>query len=164
MKKEEQRENFRSLLGFKEHDIIKAIEKTTLKSLRETFKEENIKTDYKVLGYETDLYIHDYKFVVEIDEKDHQDRDNAREIERQKALEKELGSKFIRINPDKKSFNIFKAQNEIFKHIKESTKELAEKSLIDELSNKLLKLEFSKNNSIKTKCLKYVAEKILPTL
>ena len=83
MKKEEQRENFRSLLGFKEHYIIKVIGKTTLKSLRDTFKEENIKTDYKVLGYETDLYIHDYKFVVDIDEKDHQDRDNAREIERQ---------------------------------------------------------------------------------
>ena len=30
MKKEEQRENFRSLLGFKEHDITKVIEKATL--------------------------------------------------------------------------------------------------------------------------------------
>ena len=27
MKKEEQRENFRSLLGFKEHDIMRVIEK-----------------------------------------------------------------------------------------------------------------------------------------
>ena len=34
MKKEEQRENFRSLLGFKEHDIMKVIEKTTLESLK----------------------------------------------------------------------------------------------------------------------------------
>ena len=42
MKKEEQRENFRSLLGFKEHDIKKVIEKTTLESLRNTFEEENI--------------------------------------------------------------------------------------------------------------------------
>ena len=46
-----------------------------------------------------------------------------------------------------------KAQNEIFSHIKESnkklTKELNKKSLIDELSNKLLKLEFEKSNSIK---------------
>ena len=55
---------------------------------------------------------------MEIDEKDHQDRDISREIERQRALEKKLGCKFIRINPDKKK-NIFKAQNEILRHIKE---------------------------------------------
>ena len=74
---------------------------------------------------------------MEIVEKDLQDRDISREIERQKALEKELGRKFIRINPDKENFNIFKAQNEIFRHIKESnkesTKELTKKSLTDEL-------------------------------
>ena len=89
---------------------------------------------------------------MEIDEKDYQDRNNSRDIERQKALEKKLGYEFIRINPDKESFNIFKAQNEIFRHIKksnkESTKELTKKSLIDELSNKLLRLEFEKNNLI----------------
>ena len=91
---------------------------------------------------------------MEIDEKDHQDRDISRKIERQKALEKELSCKFIRINPDKENLNIFKAQNEIFRYIKESnkesTKELTKKSLIDELSYKLLKLEFEKNKSIKT--------------
>ena len=85
---------------------------------------------------------------MEIDEKDHQDRDISREIERQGALEKEIGCKFIRINPDEENFNVFKVQNEIFRHIKElnkeSTKELTKKSLIDELSNKLLKLEFEK--------------------
>ena len=70
-KKEEQKENFRSLLWFKEHDIMKVIEKATSESLRDTFQEENIKTQYKVLGYEIDLYFHDYKLVVEIDEKGH---------------------------------------------------------------------------------------------
>ena len=43
---------------------------------------------------------------MEIDEKDHQNRDISREIERQKALEKELGCKFTRINPDKENFKI----------------------------------------------------------
>lgn len=38
---------------------------------------------------------------------------------RQKAKEEKLGCKFIRINPDKESFNIHKAINEIFKHIKQ---------------------------------------------
>ena len=45
---------------------------------------------------------------MEIDEKDHKDTDISREIERQKALEKELGCKFIRINPDKENFDIFR--------------------------------------------------------
>ena len=102
---------------------------------------------------------------MEIDKKDHQDRDISRETERQRALEKELGCKFIRINPDKENFNIFKAQNEIFRHIKESNKELTKRSLIDEISNKLIDLiEFEKNNSLKSKCLKHAVEKILPTL
>ena len=46
MKKEEQRVNFRSLLGFKEHDIMRVIEKTALESLRDTFEGENIQTHY----------------------------------------------------------------------------------------------------------------------
>ena len=58
--------------------------------------------------------------------------------------------------------------NEIHRHIKKSTKTLTEKStkksLIDELSNELLRLEFKSNNSIKTKCLKYIVKKTLPTL
>ena len=57
---------------------MKVIEKTTLESLRDTFEGENIQTHYKVLGYEIDLYFHDYKLSVEIDEKDHQDRDISR--------------------------------------------------------------------------------------
>ena len=61
---------------------MKVIEKTTLKSLRDTFDGENIQTYYKVLGYEFGLYFHDYKLAVEIDEKDLQDRDISHEIER----------------------------------------------------------------------------------
>ena len=40
------------------------------------------------------------------------------EIHRQKALEKELRYEFIRIDPDEENFNIFKAINEIHRHIK----------------------------------------------
>ena len=56
----------------------------------------------------------------------------------------------IRINPDEKNFNIFKEINKIHRHIKKSTK----KSLIDDLSKRLLELEFKSNHSIKSKCLK----------
>ena len=168
LEKEKQRENFRTTLGFKEHDIMKVTENRTLDPNKNAFEGKNIQTHYRVLEYEIDIYFHDYKLAVEIYEKDPQDRDISPEIERQKVLEKELGCKFIRNNPDKENFDIFKAHNEIFRHIKESnkesTKELTKKWLIYELSNKLLKLEFEKNNSIKTKCLKHVVEKMLPTL
>ena len=67
---------------------------------------------------------------------------------------------FIRINPDEKNFNIFKEINKIHRHIKKSTK----KSLIDDLSKRLLELEFKSNHSIKSKCLKWIVKKILPII
>ena len=70
-------------------------EKTTLDSIRNAFEGKNVQTHYKVLGHEIDIYFHDYKLAVEIGGKDHQYRDICREIERQKALKKELGCKFI---------------------------------------------------------------------
>ena len=57
---------------------------------------------------------------------------------------------FIRINPHEKNFNIFKEINKIHRHIKKLTK----KSLIDDLSKRLLELEFNSNHSIKSKYLK----------
>ena len=48
--------------------------------------------------------------------------------------------------------------------IKNQLKNKQKKSLVDELSNKLLRLEFKSDSSIKSKCLKYVVKKILPTL
>ena len=101
LEKGKQRENFRTILDFKKHDIMKVTEKTRLDSIKNEFEVENIQTHYRFLGYEIDIYFHDYKLAVPIDEKDRQETDISREIERQKALDKELGCKFIRINPDK---------------------------------------------------------------
>ena len=72
-----------------------------LKPIMDVIEEENMQTQYSVLGYKIDLYFHDHKLVVEIDEKGHKDRNINDEIQRQKALEKELCCEFIRINPDK---------------------------------------------------------------
>ena len=54
----------------------------------------------------------------------------------------------------------------IVKSTKKLTEESTKESLIEELSNKLLRFEFKSksNNFIKTKCLKYDVKKILPTL
>ena len=82
------------------------------------------------------------------------------EIQRQEALERELNCLFIRINPDEKEFNIFKEINKIHRHIKKSSRQY----LIDRISKRLLELEFKLNQLIKSKCLKWIVRKILPTL
>ena len=82
---------------------------------------------YSVLGCRIDLYFHDYKLAIKVDEKGHKNRNIAHEIEKRKALEKELSCKFIRINSDEKDFNIFQVINEIHRHIKKSTKKLTKK-------------------------------------
>ena len=130
----------------------------------DAFEGENMPTQYSFLGCKIDLYFYDYKLPTEVDEKGHKDRNIDHEIKRQKGLEKNLNCEFIRINTDEKDFNNSKIKNEIFRHIKEPIKQSTKKGLIDQLSNKLLRLEFKSNNSIKTRCLKYVVKKMLPNL
>lgn len=63
---------------------------------------------------------------------------NDYELQSQKAIGKELGYAFIRINHDERKFNKFKVIN---KYIKQSSK----KSLIDNISKRLLQLECKSN-------------------
>ena len=105
-------------LGFKLHDVINTKEQTITNSIKDMFEGENVQTQYSVLGYRTDLYFHKYKLASEVDELGHTDRDINNEIERQKALEKELNCAFIRINANEKDFNIFKEISKIHRHIK----------------------------------------------
>ena len=132
-------------IGFKLHDVINTKEQTVINSIKDAFEGEDMQTQYSVLGYRIDLYFHKHKLAIEVDELGHADRNLDHEIERQKALERELNCVFIRINPDEKDFNILKAINEIYRHIKNSSK----KSLIDKISKRLLELEFKSNHSIK---------------
>ena len=150
--------NLKKNLGFRLHDVINTKEQTVLESIKDTFEGEDMQTQYSVLGYSIDLYFHKHKLAIEVDELGHADRNFSNEIERQKVLEKELDCVFIRINPDEENFNIFKEINKVHRHIKKSTK----KSLIDDLLKRLLGLEFKSNHSIKSRCLKWIVEKILP--
>ena len=52
----------------------------------------------KYIIFRIDIYFSECSLAVEIDEKGHTDRDLIFEEKRQKALEKRLGCKFIRIN------------------------------------------------------------------
>ena len=79
---------FRSKLGFNQYDITLTKEQSVLKSVIDAFEGENMQTQYSVLGYRIDLFLHDYKLAIEIDEKGDHDRNIDHEIKRQKAIEK----------------------------------------------------------------------------
>ena len=134
--------------------MINTKEQTVLKSIKDAFEGEDMQTQYSVSGYKIDGYFYKHKLAIEVDELGNADRNLSNETEREKALEKELDSVFIRINPDEKNLNIFKEINKIHRHIKKSTEKSTKKSLIDDLSKRLLELQFKSNHSIKSKCLK----------
>ena len=108
--------NLKRNLGFRLHDVINTKEQTVINSIKDAFEGENMQTQYTVLNYRIDLYFHKYKLAIEVDELGHADRNLSNEIERQKALEKELDCVFIRINPDEENFNIFKEINKMHRH------------------------------------------------
>ena len=116
---------------------------------------ENMQTQYNVLSYRVDLYFHDYKLSIEIDENGHRDGNIDYKIKRQKAIEQEFGCKFIRIEPVKKDIHIFRTINEIFRHIKQSTKNC----LINKISTRILQSEVQSDNTIKSKAIKCIVKK-----
>ena len=99
-----------------------------------------MQTQYYVLDCRIDLYFHDHKLAIKVNELGHCDRNN--DGERRQQIEEELDCKFIRINPDEENFNKSKGINKIYRHIIRSTKKLTEKStetfLIDKISKALL--------------------------
>ena len=66
--------NFRSDLGFNQINLILKKEQSVIESIRGTFKGEDIRIQYTVLGYRIDLYFYDHKLAIEIDELGHNDR------------------------------------------------------------------------------------------
>ena len=97
---------FKTKLGFKQYDVILTKEQSVLTKIMSSFEGKNTETQCNVLGYRIDT-------ATEI---------LSTKIKRQKAIERELGCRFIGIDPDKEDFNILRAVNQIFRHIKQSTK------------------------------------------
>ena len=88
-----------------------------------SFEGEDMQAKYNVLNYRTYIFINinrQYKLM----KNGHSERNNDYEIKKQKAIAKELGYEFSRIDPDKENFDIFRGINEIFRHIKQSTKKI----------------------------------------
>ena len=88
---------------------------------------------HSVSRHKIDLFFLEHKLSIEGDEKGHKDRDKYEEIKRQKAIEKALGCKFIRINPDKKGFDVYVEIRKINNYINRSY----QKSLIEKISKRL---------------------------
>ena len=103
--------------------MVNTKEQTVINLIKNAFEGENMQTKYTVLNYRTDLYFHEYKLAIEVDELGHNDRNIDYEIQRQTALEKKLGCVFIRINPGVADFNICKEINKIHRQFKQLTKQ-----------------------------------------
>ena len=133
------RENFRSRLGFKEHDVIMTKEQSVIAIIMKSFPNEKTSLQHNILGCFINLYCPKHKLAIEINEEGHTDRPKSKEKERE-------------------YFDIFIEIDKIYNHISESnkkiTKESNKRSLIDNNSKKLLELEFKSNHSIKSRCLK----------
>ena len=129
---------FRARLGFKQYYVILSKEQSMLTKIKSSFEKENMQTQYSALVHKTDLLSHGYKLAIETYENNHSNKNIGYEQER--------GCKFIRIDLDKGDFNIFKAINEIFRHIQQSSNQLAKQStkttLTDKISIRLLGLKF----------------------
>ena len=82
-------------LGFNLLDVINTKERTALRSVKDAFEGEAIQTQYTVINYRIDLYFHKHKLEIKVDELGLADRNLNNQIERQKALERELDCVFI---------------------------------------------------------------------
>ena len=92
---------FRTILGFKQYDVILTKEQSVLIKIMSSFEGKNMQTQYKVLSYRIDLHFHDYKLAIEIDENGPSDRNIEYKI-------KSLVVSFFRIDPDTEDFDIFR--------------------------------------------------------
>ena len=93
-----------------------------MSKIKKIFKNHIINEQYRVDKYFIDLVFPVHKLGIEIDENNHSDRCKIKEGKREKIIKEETGFKIIRINPDKKDFDIFDEISEIEDFIYESGK------------------------------------------
>ena len=61
------------------------------------FPNEKISLQHSVLSYQIDLYFTEHKLTIEVDEKRHTDRNIGYEINKQKAIEKNLELSLLKL-------------------------------------------------------------------
>ena len=77
--KEDQRQNFRILLGFKENEICKRKEYSIVKRIKKIFKNQIINEQYRVKSYFFDLVFPVHELGIEIDANGHIDISKIKE-------------------------------------------------------------------------------------
>ena len=105
------------------------------------------------------MYFSEHKLVVEIDKKDHIDRNQNEESERQRKIENHSDCKFIHIiNPGVEGFDIFVEISKIQNYSNKSNEKKLKSKFAEELLNYISSI------SKPLKYIRYFIEKILPTL
>ena len=138
-------------------DVVTCDEQDIISALQVAFEGEIILTQHCIKNKRIDAYFSKYKLGIEVDEYNHEGRNFEYEQSTQFMIEGH-GITITRTNPDATNFDINKLINQIYAQIIKLTK----KSLIDDLSKRLLELELKSNHSIKSKCLKWIAKNVLP--
>ena len=155
---------FKNKLGL-DPDVVTCVEQDTISALQVAFEGEIIHTQYCIENKRLDDYFPKYKLGIEVDEYNHEGRNFQYEQGRQFMIESH-GITIIRTNPDDADFDMNKLINQtymqILKSSKKQTKVSTKKSLIEDISKRLLELEFKSNHSVKSQCLKWIVKNILP--
>ena len=149
--------NFKEKLGLDYYDV-NCDEQDIISALQVAFEGEIIYTQYCIEKKRLYAHLPKYKLGIEVDEYHHSYRDPNYEQSKQLMIEGH-GITAIRTTPEAPNC-IYRLINQIYMQIIESTKKQTEKStkksLIDDLSKRLLELEFQSNHSIITKALKRI--------
>ena len=98
---------FKNKFGVNQHDKVLRKQQSLGLRLKKLFPSEDIIEEYFAVNYRTDFIFKKRMLVVEIDEKWHVDRKPDYKRKRWKDQEK-VGYYFIRINPDKPSFDDYR--------------------------------------------------------
>ncbi len=94
-----------------------AFEQETIAHIIRAFKHWEYARHYQVGSYDIDLYFTKQKLAIECDKLGHNDGCSQYEQTRQQYIEKTLGCKFIRYNPDADDFSVFDVINQIITSI-----------------------------------------------
>ena len=84
--KQNQRENFRQLLGFKENEIYESNDYSVVKQVKKVFKRQKIIEQYKAEKYFIDLSFPVHNLRGEIDKNGHTDRSKINEEKREETI------------------------------------------------------------------------------
>ena len=101
--------------NIKQINLCMCVENQTIGFIENTYKDIiNVKRQFMMGKYRTDLYFIDHKLVIECDEFNHIDRDMTKEKIRDEYIIS-LGNNIIRYNPNEKDFDLSNILREINK-------------------------------------------------